>query len=66
VTQNLQDLVREYFAARADLDSWAAWRRVNIKGIVRTRSKAKARRRFDAADDALRAAVGVDAFGKVM
>jgi hypothetical protein len=61
----LLQLVREYFAARAELDSWGPARNLRVKGIVRTQARAKAQRRFDAADDALRAAVGVDNFGNV-
>jgi hypothetical protein len=59
-----QQLVREYFAASADLDSWGPARNLQVKGIVRTQARTKAQRRFDAADTALRAAVGVDYLGK--
>lgn len=63
---HLIKLVREYFVAKARYESWGPARNLQVKGAAREKARAKARREFNAADDALRAAVGVDGFGKLV
>lgn len=59
-------LVRAYYAAKARYEDWGPARNLQVKGAAREKARAKARREFHAADDALRTAVGVDGFGRML
>ena len=62
---DLKQLVRNYFAAKAAFERTSGGRWLNLKGAARTNVRERDRKLFSAADDALRAAVGVDGYGKV-
>jgi hypothetical protein len=65
VSADLVQLVRTYFATKAAYERTNGGRWLNLKGAVRARVRERDRKLFSTADDALRAAVGVDGFGKL-
>lgn len=56
----IEEAVRAYFAALDEWNSWAEWRRLQVRGAARQGAKRKAKRQLVAAEEKLRALVGCE------